>query len=294
MTTTSKMLWQTIVDANYAPPPDRAVESLTAELLADLGSSDPEVRGVFAYPILERWISQERYTPGELRAMVTELTRNLAPGPDEQGTDNVFLRSFSALTLATILYFEIEHPFLEEGEVRAVLEQVLAYYPAEQDLRGYVPDSPGWIHAVAHGADLLGVLGLNRYMRTADLEHIMEALATKIAPPVAHVYLYNEDMRLVRAVMWVLSQDLLMLPFVSDWLERLTTSRPEGYPISVESLFEGSPPPIESDINTCILHNTRQFLNGLYYHLVTVDPPPALASDLIPLLLATLEPINAF
>ncbi|MDQ2717807.1 MAG: DUF2785 domain-containing protein [Chloroflexota bacterium] len=294
MTTTSKMLWQTIVDADYIPPQDRSVQSLTPELLSNLGSSDAELRGVFAYPILERWISQERYTPAELRAMITELTQNLALSPDERGTDNVFLRSFSALTLATILYFEIEHPFLEEGEVRQVLEQALAYYPAEQDVRGYVPGGPGWIHAVAHGADLLGVLGLNRYMQVADLERMMEALATKIAPPVAHVYLYNEEQRLVRAVLWLLSQDLLTLPFISYWLERLTTNQPEGYPISVESLLEGFPPAIESDVNTCILHNTRQFLNALYYHLVTADPLPSLASDLIPLLLEKLGPINAF
>lgn len=145
-----KAFWQGIIDADYAMPAEHSLSDLTSELLALLGSTDAHLRDGIAYPILERWISRDLYTVNELRAMARQLGANLKRGLGEQGTDTVFLRAFSALVLAEIVYHHNTHkePFLKEEDVRQILEQSLVYYPAEQDLRGYVSGAD-WAHAAA-------------------------------------------------------------------------------------------------------------------------------------------------
>lgn len=284
-----KALWQGIVDADFATPSTHTLSDLTPELLSLLGSTDPQLRDVFAYPILEAWISRNLYTTDELRALARQLGENLKVGLGEQDTNSVFLRAFSVLVLAEMVYHHNEHPFFEEADIRQVLEQVLAYYPAEQDLRGYVPGL-GWAHAVAHGADLLFVLAENNYLDASDLERIMHALAAKIAPPVAHAYLYNEDQRITRAVLGALRRDLLSLSFLRAWLDGLTSY--EGQKVSFDGILTGEPRLIPSEIGIRVLHNTRQFLSALYVHLTLDEQKPAIAADFAPLVLAALQPMN--
>ncbi len=76
-------------------------------------------------------------------------------------------------------------------------------------------------HAIAHAADLLWVLVQHSSVTTSDLLLIIDALAKKITAPIAHVYLYDEEERLVRTVMGVLQRDLLTLTDLSAWLELL-------------------------------------------------------------------------
>jgi hypothetical protein len=134
-----KTLWQGIIDADYAVPSEHTLADLTPELFSLLGSTDSHLRDGIAYPILERWISRDLYSADELRVMARTLGENLKRGLGEQGTDTVFLRTFSALVLAELVYHHNTHPFFEEADVRQILEHALAYFPAEQDLRGYVP-----------------------------------------------------------------------------------------------------------------------------------------------------------
>ncbi len=223
--------------------------------------------------------------------MALQLLSNLSVGLGEQGTDTVFLRAFSALMLAEIVHQDNKRSFLNESDVRHILEQALAYYPAERDLRGYLP-GPGWAHAVAHGADLLWVLSASRYLEAADLERMLDALASKIAPRVAHVYLYNEEQRMVRATLGVLRRDLISPDYFKGWLELLT--KHEGHQISIETFFDGEPPMMASETNVSLLHNTRQFLSALSLHLITDEDRPASSADLAPLVLKALQPMNTW
>ncbi|MEO8972664.1 MAG: DUF2785 domain-containing protein [Ktedonobacteraceae bacterium] len=288
-----KTFWQSIVDNEYALPPQQSVAELAPELLANLGSTDPERREQSA-TMLEKWVNREYYTSGELSRMTAQLSDNLTVGLGEHGTDTVLLRSFSALTLAEIVYYDYEHPFLSESQLRQLLEDGLAYFLAERDLRGH-ESGLGWIHAVAHGSDLLAVLALHDVLQKADLECIMEAIATKVAPSVPHAYLYNEDQRLVRAVLWTLQRNLLTMEFLGTWLDQI--AHYEGKPIGVESflaLLDGNKAAIVNTTHISILHNTKQFLRSLYFHLVNAEQPPVVLAELLPKIQVALELINAF
>jgi hypothetical protein len=156
--------------------------------------------------------------------MATRLLHRLTIGFGEQQNDTIFWRSFSLLILTEIVYHDLTQPTLSETEVRQSLEQALAYFTAEKDRRGYYTEK-GWMYAIAHAADLLWVLAQHRDVTTSDLWRIMDVLAAKITAPIAHVYLYDEEERLVRTVMGVLQGNMLMLPDLSIWPELLTHPR---------------------------------------------------------------------
>jgi hypothetical protein len=96
----------------------------------------------------------------------------------------------------------------------------------------------------------------------------MDALAKKITAPVAHVYLYGEEERLVCTVMGVLQRDLLTLSDLSTWLELLI--HPKGR-ISWNESFDGPESGkmmevVRSEAETCARHNAKYFLCSLYFH----------------------------
>lgn len=286
-----KAFWQGILEAKGVLPAGHDLHALTDELLSYLGSPDPHLRDGVAYPLLAQWVSEGRYSQPELRTMATRLTANLQIGLGEDGTESIFLRAFSALMLAELIHQENKRSIFEfeEADVRAILEAALAYLPAERDLRGYVPGL-GWAHAVAHTSDLLWVLASSRYLGAPDLERVLDAIAGKVAPPVEQIYLYNEDTRMARAVMGALRRNLISLPFLSGWLDRL--ARPEGRAISIEAFFVGEPPAIASQVNVYLLHNTRQFLRSLYFALAAEEQQPTIAADFTARLLEALKPMN--
>ena len=285
--------WQTIIDNDYLLSPQQSTAALTPELLENLGSTDPERREQSA-TILEKWFNRGYYSPGELSQIIAQLSDNLTVGLGEHGTNTVLLRSFSALTLAEIVYFDCEHPFLTAVQLRQLLEDGLAYFLAERDLRGHEAGI-GWMHAVAHGSDLLGVLALHDVLQIADLQRILEAIATKVAPPTPHIYLYNEDQRMVRAVLWALQRNILTLDFLGHWLDQITHY--EGKTIGVEAflaLLDGNKSATVNQTYIGILQNTKQFLRSLYFHFIKAEQQPNVTAELLPKVQAALEPINAF
>ena len=299
----NKAFWQSIIDNEYVIPPDFMVQTLTSELLSYLGSGDPALREGTAYAILDAWIHRDYYSHIELRKMIIRLLHHLTIGLGEQQSDTIFWRSFSLLVLTEIVYHDLTHPTLSEIEVQQVLEQVLVYLASEQDLRGYDLER-GWMHAIAHAADLLWVLAQHRYVTTSDLSRIMNALAKKITAPVAHVYLYDEEERLIRTVMGMLQRDLLTLRDLSAWLELLIHPRERT---SWNENFEGSESGkmmdvVRNEAETCARHNTKYFLYGLYFqlrspgfaHLTFVERQPFVADELLPLVENALSQIRAW
>jgi len=160
------------------------------------------------------------------------------------------------------------------------------------------------MHAIAHVADFLWVLAQHRDVGASDLSRIMDALVEKIAAPVAHVYLYGEEERLVRTAMGVLQRNLLTLPSLASWLGHPT--HPRGR-IAWSESFEGPESGkmmdvVRSEAETCARHNTKCFLCSLYFqlrspcfaHLTFVEQRPAVAHALLPLVGNVLSQIRAW
>jgi len=98
-----KTLWRNIIANDYVLPEQQSLADLTSTLLSYLGLTDPELRESIAYPILEKWVDRAYYSCIDLWNMAERLLHNFTIGLGEEGTDTIFLRSFSILTLVDII-----------------------------------------------------------------------------------------------------------------------------------------------------------------------------------------------
>ncbi|HLG77180.1 MAG TPA: DUF2785 domain-containing protein [Ktedonobacteraceae bacterium] len=253
-----KEFWRSIAANRFQVPSGFTVEQLTPELISKLGERDPELRDYYIYTTLEKWIGEGLYTPAQLRNMIAQLTKNLRVGLGEQGTDSVLLRSFSALTLSEIVKYENRHPFLRAEEIVPIMEQSIFYLLHEQDLRAYV-EGQGWIHAMAHAGDLLGVLARNRYVEERELERLLAALAEKVALPTTQMFVMLEEERLALVVVAALTRKVVRFSFWHWWLRQLEEV---GEPLRWEDTVHFAR---QKDI--CAYHNTKLFLHALYFQL---------------------------
>lgn len=290
-----------IVAADYAVPVGRTAHNLTGTLLDLLGSPDPSLREPTP-DILGIWIERDLYTAAELQTMRDRMLTGLKAGLGERDTDSVFGRTFSHLVLASILIQDIVHPFASDDETRATLEAVLAYAAAERDLRGYVPGK-GWAHAAAHTADMLWVLASHRALGRTDLERVLATIAALVAPPVANVYLHNEEERLAHAALGVLHRDLVPHQALAAWVQGLAS--PDGRDLGFAALM------VQPD--TSRRHNTLSFLRALYFQVAgltytsaslpsalpafiarQIQTPPPCAPEFLPLLVEAIQTIAIF
>ena len=250
--------WQAIVDAGYAVPEGYTVESLTPELLAGLGSTDPQIRDNLVYDIFSEWIWREGFfTADTLREVGHHTARSLSVGLGETNTDSIFLRSFSALILGKVIEADNLRRFLSREEVHHWLGASLAYVTAERDLRGYVPVK-GWAHAAAHMADLMMYFALNHHVGEVELKRILEAVACRVTLPSDLTLRYLEDERLAFATVVALQRNILDESFTSGWIEGMAQTWPDRGWVSICK---------EPDRNNAY-QNARSYLRSLYFQLL--------------------------
>ena len=253
-----KQFWKAIQENDCDIPEGHTLKSLTPELLSFLGNTDPELRDDLAYAILVEWVDHDLYTPDDLRQIIAELSANLEVGIGETGTDSVFLRTFSVLTLALIVYYDNKKSFLKSEEVEAILNKGLQYLAAEKDPRGYVPVK-GWAHALAHTADLLLVLAKNRNTNATEHVRILDEIARKLTSSTNWVYVHGEDDRLSRAVLTIFRRGLVSFFDVQEWLASFTGNWKGAW------IDKG---------RTRAFSNLRNFIRSLYLQVATEEDLP--------------------
>ena len=191
-----KAFWKDIAENEYALPQGHDLIDLTEELLGYLGSPDSELRDDIAYRTFHNWINiLELYDPEVLRNIRDVLMDNLFVGVRQDDENTVLLRSFSALVLSLIIHYDNQKPFLDQEEFDVMLDAVLRYFDAEQDLRGY-DAKLGWIHAIAHSADLLKFFIRNKRTEDENHEFILQTIANKLMDPTGVIFVHDEDERL--------------------------------------------------------------------------------------------------
>ncbi|GAB2738463.1 hypothetical protein GCM10010442_68830 [Kitasatospora kifunensis] len=185
----------------------------TAELVAELSqalrSPDPVVRDDQAYVLLEHMVP----------AMEPQLRHRLGAEMAARFADpQIQARTFAPLILAVL----VQHGTYESDWQAAFAR----WYPAETDLRGFHPEL-GWLHAVAHGADLLGALG--RCPQT-DPVVLLELGRARLLAPTDHLFDAMEDDRLGRALALILTRPELSEQQSVDWLAPIAADFAAGQP----------------------------------------------------------------
>jgi len=245
-----KEFWISIAKNDYKIPEALTLEELTKVLFRYLGNTDPELRDDIAYIVFANFLKREMYSKEEIQTHVNELISNLEKGIGETESDTVFLRTFSILFLAEIVYRDTKSPMLDEEQIRLLLEKGLWYLDAEKDPRGHIPIK-GWAHALAHTADLLLVLASNRFTTQPDHQNILDAIAKKLVNSTNWTYIHGEDERLANAVTAILERNLISQEHLTSWLRSLTEP---------EKSWKGA---YMSEGQDKAYHNVRNFLRSV-------------------------------
>lgn len=268
--------WQQVLATGIEVPADRPLQDLTSDLTVMLGSPDPDIRDATAYPVLATWIERGVFDD-LLGGLGDGMLAGLGVGIGESGTDTVFRRSFSVLVLAECLMRDHTAGLLPQRKLLEWADGIAAWYLRERDLRAFVPGK-GWAHAIAHGADAIGVLGRRDAFGEPELTVLLEVLADRMLIPGAP-WAAGEPDRLAMAAMEILRRDEVPLPELETWLGRIVD--------------QASSPPDDEDADPFLVTgNAEAFLRALYLQLSLAPEPPPVRSDLLLALIEGLRTSN--
>jgi hypothetical protein len=273
----SAAYWNQVRSAEMAVPTDRPLPDLTAELTTMLGSVDPVERDEIAYPILATWVSEGVYDDllaGLGDGMAAGLTRGLG----ESGTDTVFRRSFSALVLAECLARDNAESLLPPGKIMEWGDRISGWLVREKDVRGFVPGR-GWAHAVAHGADALGVLADSPHLGLNELTVLLDVIADRVTEERATPFTSGEPDRLARATMTVLRRRLVPLRIIEPWLARISAAATARVPADRDPYL--------------LTANPEAFLRALHLQVALAPEPIDVRADLLLAIVDALRTTNA-
>lgn len=175
-----------------------------AQLIADLASPDPAVRDAGAYSQVATMVNEGRLS-AEQAQRLGDICAQRLDDPQVQA------RTFAPLVLAVLASAGVTH--------QSWTDAVLRWYPRESDLRGHDPQL-GWLHAAAHGADVLGDLGR---AGAAASTVLLDVLALRLVTPTQTVFRDQEDDRIAHAIALVLTDTRLTPDEATGWLSHITT-----------------------------------------------------------------------
>ena len=194
--------WSDVVANDFQIPANHPLPELTHGLSELLRSPEPALRDGVAYSTLATWISRGQVTHRLLVELGDEMAIRFAD-PEVQA------RTVAPLVLAV----RASENIVEERWIVA-FEQ---WWPAEGDVRGYDPVL-GWLHAVAHGADLAGELGRCSVVAPGRM---LELVTARMTARSTHVWRDGEDDRVGAAIAHILTRQDLGLMEATSWLEPL-------------------------------------------------------------------------
>lgn len=235
----------------YKVPEDFDAFELTLVMLDYLGDIDPELRDDLIYSTFWKWKDANLYTKEQLKKIVSIILdeKHLFYGLGESCSDTVFMRTFSMLLVAVIVYNHRKEPFLSKAELEDIKAKVIECMAREKDVRGYVEEG-GWAHSAAHSSDVLDELAQCEELSHDDLLEILQAIKNKVCIRY-HAYICYEDERLSIAATSLISRNVLSENEVVGWISSFKEfERDRKYP----QYFY-------------LISNIRNFLNSLYYRL---------------------------
>jgi Protein of unknown function (DUF2785) len=271
---TQKEFLQALIAENYRLLADYDPYTLLKALLPALGSNDGYLRDKQAYSIMAQIILADFATYPLTGAQREELLLtcidqdHLFSHIGEVGTDSVFMRTFSSLIVAAILFNDHQNPHISEEVAGRVIQAMLTYAHQERDYRGYLMGGKGWAHSIAHLADALDEGAKNRYTTADGYTAILETLTylASLPEPLG----YGEDERLAFVALGIIARQSVDLASLKTWIASLAIIR-EGDVLEDEG--------VTSSIRSL---NVRNFLRSLYF-LLQWNEVPVLAEQKVKL-----------
>ena len=175
---------------------------LAIALTGCLGDPKPEIRDGIAFEALSTWMRSDQLDFATLQTVRGDLLTMMARA-DADG----FGSAFAALVLSEVARTDRLRAWLSTEERDGLVRAGALYLAKVRDYRAF-SDAEGFRHAVAHGADLMLQLALNPLTTKAQLDHMMLALATQVAPDANVAYWAGEPDRLARPIVFIAQRKL--------------------------------------------------------------------------------------
>lgn len=194
-------------------------------LLKHLGDPSPEIRDDLVFISLARGIQEELFTEKQFHFIAEEI---LSDGGLEKEIDKIGLptleRSFRALIYANLLSADANQQsiFYQElkGEIRnIILNQGLHYLSKEKDTTGF-SSQYGWVHAFAHGADLLTEVVCHPEFPKNRVHEVIDIL-DQLFKRISIRFTNDEDWRLARVLYEPILQGKLEQKQVVSWIKAI-------------------------------------------------------------------------
>ncbi|GCF07206.1 DUF2785 domain-containing protein [Dictyobacter arantiisoli] len=222
---TNKEFLNSIANNDYELPADIDPFAFAQALLANLASPDAELRDELSCLILAGGIIDKQRLSTEQLEQLLLLTidqEHLFYHIGEKETDAVFMRSFSCLIIASILFNDARSPLFKTSLVQQSKEKLLRYAQEEKDWRGFV-EGKGWAHAMAHLADALDQCAQHPYMTSEDRQEILTVISQLI--PLSEPLYHEEDIRLAKIAYHVILGHQVNEAFIAEWLKMCSVER---------------------------------------------------------------------
>ena len=213
-----------------------------------LRDTDPEVRDGKAYETLTTLLRSGSLKEETVRDLQAELLR-LLDIDDPSGVT----APFAALVLSEVARVDRVAPFLDADERSEFVRSAADYVSGISDHRGFV-DGDGWRHGVAHGADWLMQLTLNREVSDTDLSVIRDAVAAQLRADGRHAYVHGEPARLARPVLFIARRGVFDEADWTAWFAEISQPAP----------LEDWNDAFKSESGLAQRHNLNAFLNVVY------------------------------
>lgn len=234
---------------------------LALGLLDCLGDPDPALRDGIAFEAWSTWLRADLLDGPTRRRALDRLLPRLAAKPDADG----FSAPFAALVLGEVVRTDRLHPWMSAGERERVLAAGTTYLAGVRDYRGF-DAREGWRHGVAHGADLMLQLVLDPALDKAQLDRVLAAIASQVAPA-GHAYVYGEPERLTRPVLYTALRGLHTDVEWNAWFAALAT------PGAAASWREA----VGTQAGLARRHDLRAFLLAIHVEIADEQRPALVA-----------------
>jgi len=232
-------------DDNYS------ANELAPALVECLGSENSELRDGIGYELFTYWLRNEKLSSESKLDLLNSLSENLTLSDEAHSLQ----RSFSALVLSELLRADNLSSFMADEDREMLLQTTVNAMAIETDFRGF-DDNLGWVHPIAHLADVLWRFSLHSALSAQQAQLILNAVRSK-AVTSESAYITNEGDRLARSVTVLITRNLLPAAEFASWLRSFETSQSGS---AWSNSFTSNQGMIE-------LHNTKLFIRALINQL---------------------------
>ena len=170
------------------------------ELLPHIGAPNPYLRDTLVYSALATLTTKKALTKEDYRKLLriylseNYLFYNITSGHVKPALK----RSFTLLQLCVLLDVEKNRHVFTQEDLKRLFDSLLDYYGQEKIWMGYHQDY-GWVHTIAHSADLFkGLFSLNAFS-ASKMHSDLEAIRGRFIQG-EHAFSHGEDQRSAKAL----------------------------------------------------------------------------------------------